>query len=161
MKDETAHIRALLERRFQEIASTRMAGLPVINGAIGVAALGFAPIDEGRLGVLITPWFMNLVVLPTEAGDWATGDKIIRELPAGHVEFIVTRDEELGPLLMCSLFSPMAEFADQQAALDTAEAALAEALDPGEAPELSERDAPAPRKVSRRAFLRGASEDAA
>ncbi len=132
MSDETARIRARLERRFEKIAATRMAGLPVINPALEVVALGFAPFGAGRLGVLVTPWFMNLVLLPEEDSGWETGEKVARDLPAGRVEFIVTRDEELGALLMCSLFSPMFEFAGQQAALETAQAVLAGILDSGE-----------------------------
>ncbi len=132
MSAPSAHIRASLERRFGEIAATRMAGLPVINPALEVAALGFAPFGTGRLGVLVTPWFMNLVFLPEEDSGWETGEKVTRALPAGRVEFIVTRDEELGALLMCSLFSPMFEFAGQQAALETAQAVLAGILDSGE-----------------------------
>ncbi len=135
MTDEAADIRARLERRFGALARTRMQGVPVCNDAIGVAALGFEPLGKDRPGILITPWFMNLVILPGEDEGRTTGEKCRRALPAGEFEFIVTRDEELGPLLMCSLFSPMFEFADQQAALETAQAALAEALNPESRPE--------------------------
>ncbi|WP_428547390.1 [NiFe]-hydrogenase assembly chaperone HybE [Profundibacter sp.] len=164
MSEEAAHIRVRLERRYDEIASTRMQGVPVMNPALRVAALGFEPLGADRLGVLLTPWFMNLVILPGAAGEWATGDKLTRDLPAGRVEFIVTLDEELGPLVMCSLFSPVFEFADQEAALDAGRAALAEVLKAGKDEdvenEAEEKDA-GPRNVSRRAFLRGGAEDAA
>ncbi len=133
-QEEAAAIRARLEARFEEIARTRMEGVPILNPALGVEALGFEPLEEGggdRLGVLITPWFLNLVILPAGAHEgWATGHKLRRRLPAGEVEFIVTLDEELGPLLMCSLFSPVFEFADRQAAHDTAASALAEVMNP-------------------------------
>lgn len=131
---DPAEIRVLLETRFELIARTRMEGMPILNRALGVAALGFEPLaDSGgdRLGVLITPWFLNLVIVPAQAeAGWATGHKLRRPLPAGEVEFIVTLDEDLGPLLMCSLFSPVFEFADMQAARDTAAAALAEVMNP-------------------------------
>ena len=158
MSDESAHIRARLERRFDEIALSRMAGLPVMNRALEVAALGFEPFGADRLGILLTPWFLNLVILPGEAGERASGEKITRALPAGRVEFIVTRDEELGPLLMCSLSSPVFQFADPQAASDAAGAALAEIRRPAEEAGAGKARA---RAVSRRAFLRGGAEGAA
>ena len=158
MSDEAAHIRARLEARFDDIARTRMEGVPVMNTALHVAALGFEPLGADRLGALLTPWFLDLVILPGAAGDWARGEKVSRALPAGRVEFIVTRDEELGPLLMCSLFSPVFEFADQQAALDAAGAALAEIRKPAEEAGAGKARA---RAVSRRAFLRGGAEGAA
>ena len=131
---DAAQARARLEARFDRIARTRMEGVPILNRALGVAALGFEPLAGSggdRLGVLITPWFLNLVFLPAQAeAGWATGHKLRRRLPAGEVEFIVTHDEDLGPLLMCSLFSPVFEFADMQAARDTAAAALAEVMNP-------------------------------
>ncbi len=135
MSNPAAVLRARLEARFDEIARTRMQGVPILNAAIKVAALGFEAREGAPLGILVTPWFMNLVILPDKDEGWATGDKCRLTLPAGAFEFIVTRDEELGPLLMCSLFSPMFEFADQQAALETARAALAEILNPESRPE--------------------------
>lgn len=142
MTAQAEDIRKRLEERFGMIGRTRMAGVPVMNDALEVAALGFDRYNNEPLGVLITPWFMNLVILPDakEAGEIKTGDKVQRALPAGMVEFIVTLDEELGPLLMCSLFSPMFEFSDQAAAVDTALAAFSQILehdaDPSEEPDM-------------------------
>ena len=55
-----------LEQVFAHIAATRMQGVPVQNPALRVQAVGFAPQadpdgGEWLLGVLVTPWFMNLV----------------------------------------------------------------------------------------------------
>ncbi|MGV6819566.1 MAG: [NiFe]-hydrogenase assembly chaperone HybE [Parvularcula sp.] len=124
-------IRKRMEERFGAIGRTRMADVPVMNDALEVAALGFDRFNNEPLGVLITPWFMNLVILPDaeETGEIKTGDKVQRALPAGMIEFIVTVDEELGPLLMCSLFSPMFEFSDQAAAVETALAAFSQILE--------------------------------
>jgi [NiFe] hydrogenase assembly HybE family chaperone len=46
--------------------------------------------------------------------------------PAGRFEFIHAFEDELGPYRMCSLFSPVLEFADQESAEATAQAVLAE-----------------------------------
>ena len=58
---------ATLERAFRQVAETRMQGVPLLNAALQVQAVGFAPLaDEPgvALGVLVTPWFMNLLRLP-------------------------------------------------------------------------------------------------
>jgi [NiFe] hydrogenase assembly HybE family chaperone len=52
-------------------------------------------------------------------------------LPCGKVDFLVADLEGFGRLLMCSLFSPMQDFVDQDAALATAQAALAALMDEG------------------------------
>ena len=53
-----------LTAAFERIAATRMAGLPMNNPALKVAAVGFQPwAEDYLLGVLITPWAINLVVL--------------------------------------------------------------------------------------------------
>ena len=58
-----------LVTRFEEIARTRMAGVPVANPALRVEAIGFslqAEADGTKVaaGILLTPWFMSLVRLP-------------------------------------------------------------------------------------------------
>jgi len=106
------------------------------------------------------------------------GDKRLLNIPAGQVELIVGHEEGHGWSLACSLFSPMFEFADQSAALDTAAAALAEALNDaaeleppeqkmqniweGKLPEpalvdegLEEVPSHPPHDMDRRTFLRG------
>ena len=59
---------AQLEQTFAQIGSTRMQGVPVLNTLLHVQAVGFEVLAEGdahRLeGILITPWFMNLLRLP-------------------------------------------------------------------------------------------------
>ena len=55
-----------LEAVFRDIAATRMVGVPLLHPGLQVQAVGFAPEPEGSsaLGVLVTPWFMNLLRLP-------------------------------------------------------------------------------------------------
>jgi len=52
---------AALEARFGDIAATRMRGVPVLHEGLAVQAVGFEAVDDGLVGVLVTPWFMNLV----------------------------------------------------------------------------------------------------
>lgn len=115
------------ERHFEAVMAGPMRGLPMLNPSLGVKALGFRPWQEHWLGVLVTPWFMNLVVAPREAARWMPcGERESRHLvfPAGVFEFIGAQDAQLGPWLACSLFSPMFEFADMATAEATALAVL-------------------------------------
>ena len=148
----------------------RMHGQPFVNQAIEVEAVGFAPWQGHWLGVMVTPWFMNLVLLPRERSQWqplAPGAKRKLRFPAGVFEFIGASEETVGEHQTCSLFSPMHEFADHAAARLVAQLAT-EALFDGahaERPEFPSAnlspplapDAPASAvdAVSKRDFLRG------
>ncbi len=46
-----------------EAAAVRMRGLPIVNPALAVEAVGFAPWEGHWLGVMVTPWFINLTLL--------------------------------------------------------------------------------------------------
>ena len=100
-------------------AAARMEGLDLVNAALAVEAVGFAPWDEHWLGVMLTPWFMNLALLPRNPRGWrplATGAKRRYAFPAGEYEFVGANDAMLGAYQVCSLFSPVHEFADQETA---------------------------------------------
>jgi [NiFe] hydrogenase assembly HybE family chaperone len=118
---------------FRGVHETRMHGVPILNPAIAVEAVGFAPWDAHWLGCLVTPWFMNLILLPRVAERWVRlrpGEKHTYLFPAGAFEFIAGREEAIGEYQACSLFSPMFEFADHEAARLTAEACLRALFDP-------------------------------
>ena len=139
-------------------AAARMAGLSFVNPALAVEAVGFARRDGRWLGVLVTPWSMNLVAAPADPRAWpavAPGAKLRLSFPAGEFEFVGARDATAGEHLACSLFSPVLEFADQATARAVAQHALVALLDPHTADEVGpvERRATAP--LSRRELLRG------
>jgi rubredoxin len=59
-----------LEAEFTEIWHSKMRDVPMVNRNLEVRAIGFR-LHEGRLlGVLLSPWFMNLILLPAEGEDW-------------------------------------------------------------------------------------------
>lgn len=152
-----------LEQVFVHIATTRMQGVPVQNRALRVEAVGFAPLTEADgawlLGVLVTPWFMNLVCLPlaltsADTAVLGVGQKAKRQIGCESFEFIGAYEDGLGAFACCSLFSPMFEFADQSAAVATASEVLTLLRTPALAP------TPKPNPVaegtpSRRGFLFG------
>lgn len=116
------------------------------------------------VGVLITPWFMNLVWLPLQRLDAAdqVGRKVTRHVGRECFEFIGAYENGFGGYKACSLFSPVFEFQSQQAAVETARAVL----DTLRQPETATVPVPAvapfqsldiPQAPARRAFLFGRS----
>ncbi len=92
-----------------------MRDLPIVNSLLEVEAVGFRVFDVHQIGVLITPWFMNLVLLlGSDIGSrLKQGSKSTLRLPSGPIEFITSQDETLGPYLTTVLFRSVADFADQ------------------------------------------------
>lgn len=119
---------ATLEAAFRTIAQTRLRGLPMLNPALAVQAVDFEVADGHALGVLVTPWFMNLVRLPldADAGVLPLGESAPREIGGHRFDFLGAHEHTVGAFEACSLFSPMAGFADQAAAVATARAVLAQ-----------------------------------
>ncbi len=118
----------LLEAAFRRIESATMADVPILNPALTVEAVGFTRWQDHWLGIVITPWFMNLVLVPGAAAFWqsvAPGLRLFRNFPSGDFAFLGSIEPEVGEFQSCSLFSPMAQFADQDGARDVAVAALA------------------------------------
>jgi [NiFe] hydrogenase assembly HybE family chaperone len=153
---------AALTAAFERIATTRMAGLPMNNPALRVAATGFRPwAGDYRVGVLITPWAINLVILG--AGLRLAADRRQTwDFPSGSYEFMGGDEPECGAFQFCSLFSPAFEFAGQDEAVATGREIMAgllrEASDPaGEKREMVRLAGSSALQVptSRRSFLRG------
>ncbi|MGR9015008.1 MAG: [NiFe]-hydrogenase assembly chaperone HybE, partial [Gammaproteobacteria bacterium] len=87
---DSEQIRHALETTFNEILAQRMRGLPIINDALSVQAVGFDRFNEDWLGVLISPWFMNLLLLPGSDSAWSLqqlGTSIEKHFPYGTFEF--------------------------------------------------------------------------
>jgi len=101
------------------LAATRMHGLAFVNPALDVEAIAFASWQGHWLGVLVTPWFMNLILAPRDDAAWThvkPGKKRTYLFPAGAYDFIGARDDVAGEYQMCSLFSPLLHFDDQETA---------------------------------------------
>lgn len=114
-----------LEATYKNIQATRMEGVPVINEKLQVKAIGFQSWNTYHLGILITPWFMNLMLIPSEISDntretFKTGSTHQHVFPSGAYEFVAGFEQAIGHYQSCSLFSPMFEFEDQETAELTA-----------------------------------------
>jgi [NiFe] hydrogenase assembly HybE family chaperone len=138
--------------RFREIGEQQMRGLPLFNPALEVEARDFLPYDpQSLIGVLITPWFMNLLLLPRDPepiDSRAFGSSRVVALPGGERVFRYGGDEVIGVLWSYPLHSPMQRFASQLQARSEARLRLAQLMT---APE----PVSAPENPGRRAFLGG------
>ena len=128
MADVVGEKVALLETVFRDIAAHRMQGVPLLHGGLRVQAVGFARVEDApwAIGVLVTPWFMNLLRLPLGmAPVLGLGEVGSVRIGAHRLGFIGAFEPALGAYEMCSLTSPMFEFTDQAAAVATAREVLA------------------------------------
>jgi [NiFe] hydrogenase assembly HybE family chaperone len=140
-----------------------MRDLPICNPLLDIEAIGFRPYGDYALGVILTPWFMNLAVCAAGAEELPQrplGETAHWPLPAGRVSFIVGRLDGFGRVDSCSLFSPMDDFVDHAAARAVAVAAIDELFHPGSA-DRREAAGPRPASLDRRALIFGASRGAA
>lgn len=123
---KTANPGPLLEEIYRKIHRERMFGLPILNPELEVEAVGFAPHKGLWVGVLITPWFMNLMLLSGTATcpALAEGGSQYWPFPGGPLQFSAGFEAEVGSFQVCSLFSPMGEFANQDEARAAAQAVM-------------------------------------
>ncbi|MDP2416064.1 MAG: [NiFe]-hydrogenase assembly chaperone HybE [Hydrogenophaga sp.] len=138
-------LRCALEARVQtlvdfyrHVQTERMVGIPLLNTALCVEAVGFKWADAAEEGsdsvtesvaegVLITPWFMSLLRLPAvnlPHGN-RVGRSVVRDFGSERFDFIGAHDPAVGYHETCALFSPMNGFTSQQLARETALASLA------------------------------------
>ena len=136
-----------LERCFERVRTERMAGLPILNEQLRVEALGFRDWQDVRVGALVTPWSINLIILRGSLAPLPalrTGESRSFVFPSGEYAFVGAEDPVVGAYAQCSLFSPAFEFDSHEAAITAARAAL-DAL----------FTLPQPARVTRRGLLTG------
>ncbi len=124
-------IAARLERVFTIIEKEQMAGIPVLNLKLEVEAIGFHDFEGRCLGVIITPWLMNLMLFPSIDDEWSglgVGDRHSHEFPVGRRDFIVNHFDEIGICHTRALYSPMSGFSGQEQARIAARRAMNELM---------------------------------
>lgn len=108
-----------LESVFSEIARTRMADVPILNPVLRVEAVGFREWEGRWIGVLVTPWTINLILLPghnTSLIPLALDEKSLWDFPSGTYEFMGLNEPAIGTCHICPLISPVMEFATHEEA---------------------------------------------
>lgn len=144
LSDQPTAVQALVAA-YTEVAETAMKDVFICNPNLSVEAVGFRAYQDGLLGILITPWFINLMIIGDEPEDeterLSSGQKRKHGFPSGQYEFITSDVDGFGRHQSLSLFSPAMEFESQVAARLTAleclkavflEDAKDDSLDPGE-----------------------------
>ena len=150
----------LVARCFRE----RTEPVPV-NPHLNCASVGFARYKGDWLGVVITPWFMHLVLLPGGGilwGDIPAGQRRYIELSQGAVAFTAAEEPRLGAYQYAPLVSTVASLPDMAAAITLANKVMLEICGASildAAPPTDQREASAdlkrsPETSSRRGFLR-------
>jgi len=154
-----------LEHVFGDIARTRMADVPIVNPALHVEAVGFREWEGRWIGVLVTPWMINLVLLPGPDAPLEAlqlDQKETWTFPSGAYQFMGLNEEALGVCHVCSLVSPVPEFATHDDALEFAREIMVALFAVEEADDLAAKvddarlkgEAVTQQQVSRRDFLR-------
>jgi [NiFe] hydrogenase assembly HybE family chaperone len=154
----------VIEALFRRIETERMQDVPMLNAALRVEALGFSRWSGNWLGMLITPWSINLMLLSGERSAWqgvADGARVFYRFASGDFAFVGGHEPEIGEYHSCALYTRMGELSDQDMARDFARTALGvlrrnPAANPA-APGLPNREVAvasgAPRPLDRRGFL--------
>lgn len=162
---------AALEAMLREVWETQMHDLPFVNPELRVEAIGFRRIDGDWVGAVVTPWFINLFLLPGGGELWVdtpTGEHRQLMFPAGPLEFIAENSPDRAVAIQawqyCPLITPVQHIADQASARAAAEAVLVAVFAPPPVPEPAaaptEENSAAPQPAeeqpapSRRGFLR-------
>lgn len=142
----------LLARYFQGVWQDFRADPAPHNPALQVEAVGFIRYAGDWVGVVVTPWFFRLFLLPGGGrlwGDIPAGQRRYLELPGGVLPFTAEDLPAIGPCQWTPLIEPITAVSSmavaRQAALDALRAAFAIAVEP---PAASVVDNP------RRGFLR-------
>lgn len=152
---------ALLVRFYERVWREQMQDMPFVNPALVVEAVGFRRVDGDWVGAVVTPWFLNLFLLPGGGTLWqdlASGEQRRVEFPVGGLDFIADNspnpEAPIGAYQYCPLMHPVQHLPDpataRQAALDALEALFRPAPDADSA-----GAPPAVARPARRAFLRG------
>jgi len=155
-----------LETVYRDVIQPRMLALPMYNAALQVEASGFGLRGEHCSGVLITPWCMNLVLLPVDGDTWtelAPGSRVEVVFPAGTYLMTLSLPADTQPHLVLTLFTTVLAVPDQDTARRVADEVLQRLYQKSDAPEydgvdplhaqLAREETHAP--LSRRDLLRG------
>jgi [NiFe] hydrogenase assembly HybE family chaperone len=122
---------AALAAAFERIARTRMRDMPLCNPALRVETLEFRPWQGGNVGALVTPWCINLVLLPDPpAVVMAADGRRTVHFPSGSYEFMGSEAPECGSFLFCPLYSPPEEFVSQSQAQEVCREVMKQLFQP-------------------------------
>lgn len=114
---------------YRRIWEATMRDLDFVNHALDVDIAGFRRYRGDWVGAVITPWFVNLYVLPGGGELWrdlGAGERAKLPFPVGELEFIADYDPtaEIPAALYCPLLAPVTALKSQAEAVQMALDAL-------------------------------------
>jgi len=125
---------AAVEAWFARVARERMGGLPFLNPRLRVEVLGMRRVAGDWLGGLITPWSIQLLLLPGGGTLWQDISAGLRRrvaLPVGEMWFLADAGEAgLEAYQYCPLSTSVEGFAEQAVARRFVADALATVMMP-------------------------------
>jgi [NiFe] hydrogenase assembly HybE family chaperone len=122
---------SLLEAHFLQRWEAQATDYPQANPALQVKAIGFTKIEGDWVGVMVTPWFVHLLLLPgggTLWGDIPDGQRRYLDLPGSTFYFTATEAPDIGPYQYTSLLDKIDQVPDMATAQGLAGDALRAAL---------------------------------
>ncbi|OAT25852.1 hydrogenase-2 assembly chaperone [Proteus myxofaciens] len=144
---------AQLEANFRHIANKEMQNLPFYRQHIPIKAVINTLFDKQWIGAILTPWMLELIILPGPNQEWPyrkIGERLALALPCGEVKFVVGELADGMQYLACSLMSPLNPHLDAEHAIQLAENSAKMALSfPVHTQSTAEID------LSRRSLFRG------
>lgn len=126
------------------------------NPALSVEAIGFVRYRGDWLGVLVTPWRLDLLLIAGGGelwGDIPAGQRRYLDLYGATLPFVAVDEPGLGPYQYSSLVDLVGRIPDMAAAREIARDALQSYL-PAQSPPPVSAPPPAAETVSRRGFFR-------
>ena len=103
----------------EEVLQRRMKSLPITATNLAVRVLPFKRTGCHWIGTAVTPWSVQAIFACGDKTHWKVlpaGVAVDLKLAGGEFTFLSVKDSILGQYLMCSLKSPVTDFADQAAA---------------------------------------------
>ncbi|MBS1160195.1 MAG: hypothetical protein H6R15_2614 [Proteobacteria bacterium] len=151
---------AFLVAHYQELWEQGELEMAEINPALAIEAVGFIRYQGDWLGVVVTPWFLRLFLMPGGGSLWGeipVGQTRYLSLPAETMQFIADAAPQFGSFQYATLLEPTSLIADMAAARQMALRVMQGFGDQPVEPE-PEPDRPAeppgPTAISRRGFFR-------
>jgi len=121
-----------LEACFNRIWKDSMEGIQILNNDLVVEAVEFQQWDNRVVGMMVTPWFINLIMLPKEEENWEKEELGAREkfnFPQKECLMTINDTQGFGYCKTFSLYSPVNDFPNPESARIAAAIFLRDLLD--------------------------------
>ncbi len=108
-----------IEECFKRILVESMEGIQILNRDLEVEAIEFQKFEDRIIGMILCPWLLSLVILPKEDENWEDqklGTRSTFPFPQQDLTVMSNEIEGFGICKTYSLYSPVNDFINQEAA---------------------------------------------